>query len=159
MKIWLAHIGECYPFQEGAALMRNGLLANMLVSRGHSVVWWGSNFYHSEKIVLSKSYKEVQINPNYQINLLKGCPYKKNVSLHRLLHHKLVTDSFKLKANKADKPDLIVVSIPLHGIAFEAVKMAQKENIPILIDVRDPWPDDILDRFPKKLRSLGRLLL
>jgi hypothetical protein len=63
MKVCLAHIGEYYPFEEG-----NGLLANMLVYRGHSVVWWVSNLYHSEKTILSKPYKELQINPNYQTN-------------------------------------------------------------------------------------------
>ncbi len=159
MKIWLTQTGECYPFQGNVILMRTGLLAKTLIQRGHSVVWWGANFYHSERINLSNGYKEINENDRYQINLLKGIPYNKNFSLKRYLHHKRLARGFKKKALEKELPDIIVTSMPIYDLAYEAVKFANLRNIPVLVDVRDLWPDNIINRLPSYLKVLGRWAL
>ncbi len=157
MNIWLTQTGECYPFQGNVILMRTGLLAKTLIERGHSVVWWGANFYHSERIKLFRGYKEIKESDSFQINLLKGVPYNKNFSLKRYLHHKRLAKEFKIKALGKKLPDIIVTSMPIYDLAYEAVKFANLRNIPVLVDVRDLWPDNIINRLPTYLKELGKL--
>lgn len=159
MKIWLTQTGECYPFQGDVILMRTGMLAKTLVERGHSVVWWGSNFYHAGKIELSNGYKEISENDRYQINLLKGVSYKKNFSLKRFVGNKILAKGFRKKILEKELPDVIVASMPLYDLAYEAVKFGSLRDIPVLIDVRDLWPDNIINRLPVYLKYLGRLCL
>ncbi len=160
MKIWLTEIGECYPFQEGAAPLRMGQLASALNKRGHEIVWWGSCFYHHKKEFLFDEYTEIQINPHYQIRLLEGIGYKKNVSLRRYWHHKVVSRNFAKRASKEENhPDIIISSLPNYELTYESVRLGRAWNIPVLLDVMDLWPDDILNRLPRALRGLARLAL
>lgn len=46
MNIWLIQIGEILPLEEKAKKMRTALLADKLVERGYSVLWWTSAFDH-----------------------------------------------------------------------------------------------------------------
>jgi len=160
MKIWLTEIGECYPFQVGSSPIRTGHLASALESRGHDIVWWGANFYHHKKEFLFDKYTEVQVNPHYQIRLLEGLGYQKNVSFRRYCHHKIVARNFRIQASREiDRPDIIVSSLPNYELNYEAVRLGQAWNIPVIVDVMDLWPDDFLNHLPKALRGLARLAL
>ncbi|MDI6891113.1 MAG: glycosyltransferase family 4 protein [Thermodesulfovibrionales bacterium] len=57
------------------------------------------------------------------------------------------------------KPNIIVASMPPHDLAYEAVMLAKKNNIPILVDIRDPWPDIFLDHVPTRLKNFVKILL
>ncbi|MBW2662076.1 MAG: glycosyltransferase family 4 protein [Deltaproteobacteria bacterium] len=44
-------------------------------------------------------------------------------------------------------------------VAEVAVSFANKHKIPVIIDIRDEWPDEFVDLAPKPLRGIARLLL
>jgi glycosyltransferase involved in cell wall biosynthesis len=57
------------------------------------------------------------------------------------------------------KPDIMVASMPPNDLAHEAVRFAKKQGIPVLVDIRDEWPDLFLHFVPAKLQKIVRLFL
>lgn len=153
MNIWLITIGEQLPLKQQIRKLRTAYLADELVKRGHHVFWWTSAFDHLKKTWVFDQDTEVSVNDNFKIKALKGMGYKKNLSLSRLMDHRVIAKKFKKHAKNHQRPDIIVVSMPTYDLAHEAVKYANHFNIPILIDIRDRWPDIFVDNspLPKKL--------
>ena len=57
------------------------------------------------------------------------------------------------------RPDVIVASMPPHDIAYEAARYGKANNIPVIVDIRDPWPDLFLNHVPILFRGIFRILL
>lgn len=150
MKIWLVTVGEPLPIdKDKERLYRTGLLASFLSNRKHQVVWWTSNFNHAKKEKRESSgQKTVTINENLSINLLEGIEYRSNVSLKRIINHINTAFDFKNKSREYEKPDIIICSYPTVELSYQATKFALKHSIPIIIDVRDLWPESIVNLFP-----------
>lgn len=72
---------------------------------------------------------------------IKSLGYKKNLSVSRLYsHYKYARDSFKA-AEKID-PDLIYVLIPPNSLVHFAAKFKKKyENVRLIFDLIDLWPE------------------
>jgi glycosyltransferase involved in cell wall biosynthesis len=70
-----------------------------------------------------------------------------------------VGNRFQALARAAEPPDGIICAFPTIDLADRAVRYAVERNIPIVIDVRDLWPDTFLERVPRSLRPLARLAL
>lgn len=159
MNIWLIQTGEPLPIDNSIKKMRTAILADKLVERGHSVLWWASAFDHFKKKWIFKKDTQFEIQKNYKIFALKGIGYKKNLSLSRYIDHRIIAWKFKRQASVIPKPDVIVASMPPHDLAYQAVMFAKKNNIPVLVDIRDPWPDIFLEHIPKPLQGIARKLL
>ncbi len=53
VKVWLVKDGENLPIQAGSRKkMRTWMLAERLVARGHSILWWSSTFSHQTRKLL-----------------------------------------------------------------------------------------------------------
>ena len=160
MDIWLITVGEPLPVEgPDIRLYRTGLLAKVLVSRGHRITWWTSSFNHNKKIFFKYDSNPWQWVPGLDINFMGAVGYKKNISLRRMLDHWYIGKSFRKLAKKANKPDLIICSYPTIELSMEAVIYGEKHNVPVVIDIRDLWPDIITDIFPKTAEKIIRLLL
>lgn len=160
LDVWLIQTGEPLPLNQGVRKMRTALLADKLINRGHSIFWWASAFEHQRKVWISRRDKEFRINSRYTIRVIRGIGYKKNYSLLRYLDHIVVAQKFRNQCWKIKTPDIIVASTPCHHLAYESVVFANKANIPIIVDIRDPWPDIFLSPLKKmKLEKVGRLAL
>lgn len=160
LNIWMLNIGESLPIDgNNARLMRYGLLANVLNSLGHKVTWWSSTFDHFRKRFRSSSDSEITVNEHYHIKILHSVPYTRNVSINRWRNHNEIAKKFRLKVEKEQRPDIILASIPTIELAYESVVYANKYNVPVIIDLRDMWPDIFLNVFPKGTKTLARLLL
>ena len=48
-----------------------------------------------------------------------------------------------------DPPDAIIVSLPTLELALEAVNYGKMRNIPVIVDIRDLWPDVFETVVPK----------
>jgi glycosyltransferase involved in cell wall biosynthesis len=152
--------GEPLPLKNGVRKMRTAILADELLERGHSVLWWAGAFEHQQKVMISEKDKNFDIFDRYTIRVLRGCRYQKNVSLARYIDHQIVAIKFRIQANKFPKPDVIVASMPDHLLAYEAARYARKNRIPLIVDIRDLWPDTFLDRFRNiGLYGLGKIAL
>jgi len=160
MNIWLIQTGEPLPLKNGVRKMRTAILSDKLLERGHSVFWWAGAFEHQQKIMLSEKDRNFDISERYIIRVLRGCKYRKNISLLRYLNYQAVALKFRMQSKKFPKPDVIVASMPDHLLAYEAARYARRNGIPFLVDIRDLWPDTFLDRFRNiGLYGVGKMVL
>jgi glycosyltransferase involved in cell wall biosynthesis len=160
MNVWLVTIGEPLPIDAGGhRLHRAGLLSAFLGQQGHNVVWWTSTFNHFSKTHRFPSDRSVQVNDRFCIRLLSATGYRRNVSLARLYDHAVLATKFRRLASKQTPPDVIVVSLPPLELAAAACGYAVKTGTPVVLDIRDLWPDVFLDVAPAKLRGICSALL
>ncbi|MEC7881040.1 MAG: glycosyltransferase [Chloroflexota bacterium] len=131
------------------------MLSYQLSKKGHEVVWWTSTFDHYNRKHRFTEDQELSVSGKYLIHYLKGYGYKNNVSLSRIIDNNIVAKKFKNKAEKVLlKPDIILSSIPTAELSLEAVKFGKKYNIPVVLDIRDMWPDVFLDVLPDIIRKI-----
>jgi glycosyltransferase involved in cell wall biosynthesis len=158
VRVWLVTVGEPLP-QTGSTprLLRTGLLAEMLSRSGNDVVWWTSTFDHWRKQHLADDDHTVQLASNYQLRMLHGPGYSRNVSLDRIRDHREVARRFAEQSRLAPRPDVILCSLPTLELCAAAVRYGQQHNVPVVIDVRDMWPDALEALAPRPLRWLARL--
>jgi len=159
MNIWLVTTGEPLQLQNERP-HRVGILSNKLVKQNHNVIWWTTTFDHQSKNYIYDNDKEVIISEKLKMTFMhSSIGYRKNVSLNRLINHKLVADKFRRLAESKKTPDIIYCSFPTIDLSYQAVKYGIKNNIPVIIDTRDLWPDIFINPFPKFSHSLINLLL
>lgn len=155
MNIWLLKSGEpIYVVNNEKRLFRMGMIAEELNKRGHNVIWFSNTFDHFKKEQLYDRDTIVQVSRNYLIYLFYAPKYKRNISLSRIINHKIIALKFKKIAKKIKKPDLIYVSFPTIDYAEEAVKYGKKNNVPVIVDIRDLWPDI----FNHNLKGVKRII-
>ncbi len=158
MKVWFVEIGEPLPLEEGVRPHRYGNFCSYLAKQGHDVTWWSSSFSHMPKKHFSSKTECLDIN-GYKLWLIKSKGYTKNVSLDRIIHNKKFAKDFYDLAVEQEKPDLIISPIPTIENASACLKLAKKWKIPIIADIRDEWPDELVNILPQSLRWAGKLLL
>lgn len=160
MNIWLITIGEPSPTDSAhERLLRTGIFARFLAEKGHSVTWWNSTFDHANKQLRATKNTEIEYSGNLAIRLLHGKPYSSNLSVARFINHWQLSTAFRAWAQLSETPSVIVASYPTPELCNEAVKYGKKHQVPVLIDVRDLWPEVFIDVAPKYLKPLIRLAL
>lgn len=158
MHIWLIKGGEPLPIDGDVRLFRTGMLARWLNDAGHSVVWWSSTFNHAEKAVRSNSDAEFSLAKGYTLRLVRESPYKRNVSIQRLVSHQMFARRLLNQANSdAVRPDVVVCALPTPQAAAAAAQYCVERSVPLVLDIRDLWPDLIMDSAPVAFRWLARI--
>ncbi|MBV8674322.1 MAG: glycosyltransferase family 4 protein [Acidobacteriaceae bacterium] len=160
MKIWLVKIGEPVPISGALVdrVHRTGYLAQFLAARKHQVVWWTTTFDHYRKKHISEE-RTVPLGPNLAIRLLRGRGYAKNVGVGRLIDHALIARKFRHAIAREPKPDIIVTALPTVDLCLASLEYGRLRNVPVVLDMRDMWPDIFVDAIPGPLRPLARPLL
>lgn len=134
------------------------MLANHLVQSGHDVTWWASSFAHNLKSFRGSGTFEHQIGKNFTIRLIPALGYKRHVSMERLRDHRFVAQSWLSLVEGEEKPDLIIASYPTIELCEVAVAWANDHNIPIIVDIRDQYPDLYWENAPSISRGVVKLL-
>jgi glycosyltransferase involved in cell wall biosynthesis len=161
VKVWLVKSGEPLPTGGPAVrLFKTGLLAKALAGRGHEITWWTTSFDHFSKRHVPEllSADRVAVAERYEIVPIHAIGYRKNVSLRRILSHYHAAFLLFRAFIGADPPDIVVASFPTPEMALVSVLYGRVRGVPVLIDVRDLWPDVFVDMFPRFFRGLARLL-
>lgn len=135
------------------------MLAEYLVDRGHEVVRWASSFDHGTKSQRVTKDTLISIHRSYKIWLLRAPGYAKNISLARIRNHRHLATKFHSIAPGEPRPDIIVCSLPTLELADEVVGLGLRWGVPVVVDVRDMWPDVILFRSPAALRPVVQRLV
>lgn len=159
MNVWLLKIGETLPLQAGSRKLRTAMLADKLAERGHDVLWWASSFDHFGKKWIFNKDMDFRVNERLRVKALKGMGYRKNISLARFIDHRMIAWKFRRSAVRIKKPDMIVASMPSYDLAFEAARYAKTYSVPVLVDIRDQWPDIFIENVPPRFRGMARLIL
>ena len=146
MLVWILQTGE--PLNcDGNQLrpMRAINLSNALVSKGHKVEIISTRFFHQEKR-FRKNIKN-NIIPGINETLVDSPGYKSNISVNRLFDHHIL--SFNLLMNllkRKEKPDIMFVGFPPIEWSLISIGYSFFKSIPIVIDVKDLWPDIFWDK-------------
>jgi len=157
MKIWLVSIGEPIPIEGNhVRLMRSGMLAQELASRGHEVTWWTCTFNHSEKRHLFAEQRKILLCESYRIILLHSIGYKKNISVRRFIDHVFLGHNLLQSFRMEVRPDIIFCCMPALELSYMTVRYGNSQSIPVVIDLRDMWPDIFLNRMPIFIRSIAK---
>lgn len=161
MKIWLITIGEPVPVtsNNGDRLLRTGYFAQLLAEHGHEVVWWTSTFDHFRKVHHFTKDAEILVNPRLIIRLLHGGGYSSHASLKRIRDHRRIAAKFSSMAPQLPKPDLLLCAYPTIELSLASVRYGLEHNVPVVLDIRDMWPDIFLDLVPHPLKSLAARFL
>jgi glycosyltransferase involved in cell wall biosynthesis len=158
MRVWLLHIGEDLPVDGTARRYRYSYLADALVNAGHQVLRWAPTFRHNTKSHRFSTDARIELNENYAVQFVHSPAYRRNIGFDRLRTYRVLDRRFRQLASREPKPDLIVAAIPSLEWAEAAVDYAQAQAIPVVIDVRDLWPDVFVNGLPSLARPFGRLL-
>lgn len=160
MNIWILHNSEILPIDgDNVRLQRVGIIGTLLSKRNHNVVWWTSTFDHLAKKQRFDDDTTVEISENYKIVLLKTPGYKRNISVKRMWDHHIMAKRFCQEIRKYPKPDIIFTAFPTIDLSKAAIDFGMHEEIPVVVDVRDYWPDIFLPFIPKFFSWIGRIAL
>jgi len=91
--------------------------------------------------------------------LVHGPGYRSNVGLGRLRHVAAHARNLASLVAGEVPPDVIVSAMPTTEACVVVTEVAAHSGIPVIIDVRDEWPEDYVRWLPPVLRPLGRLAL
>ena len=159
MRIWLITVGEPWPTDGNLPrLHRTGINAGFLAGLGHDVVSWSGTFDHASKTERRESDIEFLAPQGYRLIGIHAGTYERNVSLKRIAYHRAVTRKFQQMAEKEQAPDIIVVSLTPLELARAAVAYGRRVNIPVVVDVRDMWPDIWAEKLPSALQPMKGLI-
>lgn len=157
MMAWLVTVAETMPAIEvGDRKMRTALLGEVLCSRGHEVIWWNSTINHRYKRKYFERDTDIVWKPGFLVRLIDGPLYRRNISLRRYLNHFVVAYRFLRRIRRIAPPDIIYCSLPTPELAAAAVWYGRKVGRPVVIDVRDLWPDEFTARVSS--RAIRRVL-
>lgn len=161
MRVWVIQEGEPITFVDGGnRLFRTEMLVNRLVERGHSVLRWSSTFDHLRKTFRFCDARDVLLGSNLRYHFLHSpTAYRKNLSMAHGHHNREIRDAFLKKIAEEVAPDLIFCSLPPLPLAQAAADYAHRYHIPLVFDIRDSWPDSILDNMSVPKRWLWELFL
>ena len=151
LNVWIVAAAEPLPMLDGGFRpFRCSLLSTALTARGHQVTWWTSDFDHMRKAPRFGEFRSIPVDDRLSLNLLPGPTYRRNISLRRVLHHHLMARRFSTEAARSSPlPDVIFACLPPLELAERAVEYASSRAIPVIVDIRDLWPDLYLRAFPR----------
>lgn len=128
-----------FPCESGTS--RFFQIANTFVKAGWDVDCITTSFQHFKKQPRDNKQIFSQEYP-FSIIFIDAPAYKKNVDLRRIISNKVAERNLKsyLK-NNIIKYDAVYVSIPANNIAAMVTTLAKKNNIPVVVDIEDLWPE------------------
>ena len=161
MIFWILQTGESLHCDPGAVRgMRAMNLADKLVDSGHEVVIWSSAFYHQEKTHRTRKYKKIKISEKLEIRLIPSSGYDSNVSISRLYDHSILAlNLFKQLKTVDEIPDIAFVGYPPIEAAYIMSAWLKKKKVPFLIDIKDQWPNILVESIPHPLKIFAKIFL
>ena len=162
MHICIFQTGEPIHIDEGNYRpMRAISLSNKFIEKGHKVTLISSSFFHQRKEFRSKESKIIKVNKFLDIILIKSPGYKKHIGLERIFDHIFLAFNLKsyLKNNPQFKPDKIFLGYPPIETSLVIILWAKKLNIPVMIDIKDNWPINFIEPFPRVIKPIIKVAI
>lgn len=120
---------------------RTVYLYELLLKKGYEVTLVTTKFNHYDKKF--RDINQFKKNyPNYDFHFLDAPGYKKNISILRVLNLFVFSKNLKKWLNNNGRNyDLVFSTMPSHEVVNVAGDFCNRNNIPLVIDVRDLWPE------------------
>lgn len=146
MNIWIVNHYAIPPSMGG--LVRHYYFSKYLKEKGHNVKIFTSSKIHNTDINMIKDkslYKE-ELMDNVEYTFVRSKNYSGN-GIDRIMN--MADLPFKMwKAMKIfwkkEKPDVIYTSSPDLFVAFFALLFGKFHKVPVVVEVRDLWPESIV---------------
>ena len=159
MRVLLVTAGEPLPFDRAdIRLHRTGQFAAWLVAQGHTVDWVTNRFDHFRRIHRAES-GVAMLQQNYRIHLLESRGYRATIGPSRMRDHVDLGRAFRVRTAEFGRPDVVLAAMPTIELAAASVEWASRVGAVSLVDVRDLWPDIMVERAPAAMRWMARLAL
>lgn len=130
-----------------------------LSQQGFNVIWWTASFSHHFKKQRSYGWKDIEVNNNFIIRLVPTTTYTKNFGLGRLWKD-IIFSIRSLKRFKNESfPDIIIANENPICMGKPAFYYANKNNIPIIYDQMDIWPEFFVGVLKFPLNKIAHVLL
>lgn len=139
MKTDLMLIVNYWHFEQEKASSRYRSFANLLCEK-YDLEVVTSTFCHLTKKQRDAEQLLLDSLP-YKMTLQFEKGYKKNIGLDRISSYCQFGRNVQKYLKKRKKPDLIIVSIPSLSVADRVTKYANKNKIPVIVDIQDLWPE------------------
>lgn len=139
-----------FPIEKSSS--RYHTIATLAAEQGISVEVITSRFYHTKK--RQRNEFEVLRGIAYKATLLEEGSYSRNVSPARLFAHGRFAKNVINYLSNRKKPDVIYLFVPPAGLAKKVVKYAKENNIRVVIDVLDLWPEAFAMLMPAPIAKL-----
>ena len=121
------------------------------------MVWWTSNFSHHFKKYRSDGWKDIQVTPGFIIRLVPSTSYTKNSSIGRFRCIRSFAKNAGRRFKKETAPDLIIGNCVMTK-GYPIFPYAKKNNIPIIVDQGDLWPE-FIEKNMGSFSKIAHLLL
>lgn len=162
MLVWVIKVGGPVPWLQDEAdqrLFRAGQFDKGLRESGHQTLWFSSIFEHRSKIQrLVPADTVVRPHPDGPEMVFLSSPgYRRNIGFARFRDHWVQAKAWRRIAEALPRPDAIFCAYPTIELSAAAVDFGLKHRVPVIVDIRDLWPDVIYERLGK-LPIGGRLL-
>lgn len=158
LRIWVVNSEEPIPALTGKGrLMRGGTLAECFSSDAdNDVTWWCSTFLHYEKRFYDTKPVSVDLKKNLHLRMLHtGKAYTKHISPARIRYCRLLAKELKKAIRKEENPDVIYCAWPNIEPAYECVRYGKQAGVPVVIDIRDLWPDIFVRHFRGIMKAMA----
>ena len=160
MNVWVVKTSEMLATDSGnGRVLRSGMVAHMLDAAGHSVTWWMSTFDHANRRNRAPCDTTVPFGTHGSIRMIHSPGYKESVSLARARDHALWGRAFRRAIEAEPSPDIIFCAYPTIEAATVCVRLGKERGIPVVVDLRDMWPDIFSERAPAALRPVAQAAL
>jgi glycosyltransferase involved in cell wall biosynthesis len=160
MNIWIIQTGEpLHIDKNGIRPMRAMNLSNELLKKGHKVTLWTSDFDHFTKSHRFGKIHKVNPLPNLEIILIYSRGYTSHIGFARIFDHlQLGLNLFRL-IKKELPPDVAFIGYPPIEAAWVATHWLKRKKVKTILDVKDAWPESILNKLPKLSKPVAKILL
>jgi len=160
VNIWVVKTSEMLATDSGnGRLLRSGVVAHMLDARGHNVTWWMSTFDHANRRSRAQCDTTLPFGGRGTIRMIHSPGYRESVSLARVRDHVLWGRAFSRALETAAAPDIIFCAYPTIEAASVCVRFGRERGIPVVVDLRDMWPDIFSERAPLAVKPVARAAL
>ncbi|MBS5386572.1 MAG: glycosyltransferase family 4 protein [Clostridiales bacterium] len=146
MNIWIVNHYAIPPSMGG--LVRHYYFSKYLQKKGHTVKIFTSSKIHNTDInmIKDKSLYREEMEDGVEYTFVRSRDYKGN-GLDRIFN--MMDLPFKTWKTmkmfyKKQKPDVIYTSSPDLFVAYFALLFGRKYKIPVVVEVRDLWPESIV---------------
>ena len=93
----------------------------------------------------NKRHRDISENQacefGYKMSFVHVTGYKKNVSIKRVISNHIMGKNLRKYLNKRKKPDVVYVAIPSLDAGKAAADYCKDNNIKMIIDIQDIWPE------------------
>ena len=150
--VWLVDPLSAIP-GEGLLPSRTWALARAFVAAGHDVIWWTSSFSHARRIARTPPLKIVE-EEGFSVRLIASRGYNSYFSVGRFASHRKFARGFEkqaiegLASGDLARPDLLIATLPPSSTVDAAVRLANKLDAELLLDVDEWWPEPLRPMIP-----------